>query len=809
MSLPITTSPDITNLNFDVLYDISGGTPSIVLTNTSIGNPSGTTNLANCNWWYVVTDPNGTFIHEGTVGTPDVTAANWITLTLPAGDWPTPFGTPPYGQIVFSCSLPYRTTLYVQDSVGSIFSLTKATTICRPNGSTERTRGNFGAADAFAETKCNIAKIYATDKTNYTYQGRIGIASTSTWKLAYPMDANGNIPAPVVVTNRATVIFPVGYSAKGYQLNLSTFSTYDMGDGTSIKIQYKFDKVFAVYCNIDLCQLVCEIDKLYKLLPTKCGTVENTEVKDKLLRINTLLGQCFIGINQPLCGIDVPALIEEIKKIGGFTCNCGTSGGINAIGVTDGDITLTAVTTGAITASFTNVGNNYTLNLAVPGSTAGTLQNVTDNGNTTTNDMIVGNVSGAHTTLGDDQILIEKLGVGGVVAGIGLTSPSATQGSVWVGTVGNGYVYLRANAAQTTYVLNMPAAAASAPGQTLINDGSGNLSWAAAGTANLQAVTTAGNTTTNAIYGTGVGFAVTQAPATYTALATDFEILCDLAVASRVITLPNIVGQVYCIKLYGAVPSGRTVTIQVDGPGIIDNGSSIILNRPMQSVIVQCILPNVYSVLSYSNLDLNLQQVTDAGNTTTNTIISGSVVSQYSSVSAGVVLAANSTLASASLVATGSSSTLNLKSTGAAFSNSLKAEDGILAARVTQLPIGRSGTLAMIGNSVSPTVGLLTAAAGVGATLVVAAGSDDNKGRVTLTTGTGCSTGQLFNVVFNTPNPVSAFSTVTILAPYNLAALNAVTQIICTIDPLQFGASALGSPLVDSTVYIWNYIVQR
>jgi hypothetical protein len=807
MGLPITTSPDITNLNFDVLYDISGGVPSIVLTNTSIGNPSGTTNLDNCDWWYDVTDPNGTYIHQGTIGTPDVVADNWTTLTLPTGAWPTPFGIPPYGQIVFSCSMPYRTTLYVKDSLGNVYSLTKATTICRPNGSTEKTRGNFGVAEAFAETKCNIAKIYATDKTNYTYQSRLGTATSSTWKLAYPMDAEGNDPEVVTVTDRATVIFPVGYSAKGYQLNLSTFSTYNMGDGTYIKIQYKFDKVFAVYCNVDLCQLVCEIDKLYKLLPTKCGTVENTEVKDKLLRINTLLGQCFIGINQPLCGIDVPALIEEIKKIGGFTCNCGTGGGINAIGVTDGDITIETVTTGAITASVTNVGNNYTINLAVPGATAGTLQEVTDNGNTTTNDMIVGDPSGRHLTVGDDQILIEKLGVGGVVAGIGLTTPSATQGSVWVGSVGGGYVYLRANAAQTTYVLNMPANAATAPGQTLINDGSGNLSWAAAGTANLQAVTTAGNTTTNAIYGTGIGFAVTQAPATYTALATDFEIICDVTVASRVITLPNIVGQVYAIKLYGAVPMGRTVTIQVDGPGIIDNGSAIVLNRPMQSVIVQCILANVYSVLAYSSATLNLQQVTDAGNTTTNTIVVGSVVSQYSSASAGTLLAANSTLASASLSATGSSSRLSLQSTGTSFQNQVKAEDGILANRTTQLPIGRSGTLAMIGNGVAPTFSL-TAAAGSGATLSITAGSDDNKGTFTLNTGTGCTLGLLFSIVYNTPAPVG-FRPIAIISPWLGSSLAVTDRVyVATFDNAAFYVGATIA-LTDSTTYSWSYIVQR
>jgi len=805
--LPITGSPDITNLNFSVLYDISGGVPSIVLTNTSIGNPSGTTNLANCTWWYEVTDPNGTYIHQGSVGTPDVTSANWTTLTLPAGAWPTPFGVPPYGQIVFSCSLPYRTTLYVKDSANNIYSITKATTICRPNGSTEKTRGNFGVAEAFAETKCNIAKIYATDKTNYTYQNRLGSASSSTWKLAYPMDAEGNDPEVITVEDRATVIFPVGYSAKGYQLNLSTFATYDMGDGASIKIQYKFDKVFAVYCNIDLCQLVCEIDKLYKLLPTKCGTVENTEVKDKLLRINTLLGQCFIGINQPFCGIDVPALIEEIKKIGGFTCNCGVGGGINAIGVTDGDITITPVTTGAITATVTNVGNNYTLYLSVPGATSGTLQQVTDNGNTTTRDIIVGDVSTRHTTIGDDQILIEKLGVGGVVAGIGLSSPTDVSGRVWVRSIGYGTFYVQAHPMQNTYAIVAPQNQGSA-GTTLVNDGSGNLSWVLPGTTNLQAVTTAGNTTTNAMYGTGIGFAVTQATAAYTALATDFEIICDVSAASRVITLPSIVKQVYCIKLYGAVPAGRTVTIQVDGSGIIDNASSIILNRPMQSVIVQCILPNVYSVLAYSNLDLNLQQVTDAGNTTTNTIISGSIVGQYASMSAGSLIAANSTLAFASLSATGSSSTLSLRSSGTAFLSSVKSEDGILANRVYQLSIGRGGTFAMIGNRVAPTF-TIAAAAGVGATLSIDTGSDDNKGRVRLTTGTGCTTGDLFTLIYNTPDPSGSFWSVPVFVPQNVPALAAQSTVIVGANSVSIIAGAIVTALSDSTQYVWNYIVQR
>lgn len=324
MALSITTSLDISTLDFTVLYDISGATPTITLTNTSTGP-----DLASCTWWYTITTPSGAPIHTGSETSPDKTGV-WSSLVVP-DTWPEPFGNSPYGQIEFSCGVPYVTTLYVKDGVGSTFSLVISNTICRPNGNNQNTVGNFGLATFGANVNCGNAQILSNDTTNYAYQSLLtGTNQTSRWTLVYPLDSNGNQPANNVVENAANVFFPVGYSGAGYQLNLNTFSTYNMGNGGFIKIQYKGVKTFGVYCNVDLCKLRCEMNTMYELSKKSCGTVEDVTLKDKMIKINFLFSQVISGILQPLCGIDVPAIIKEIEKVGGFNSDCCCSSGINA-----------------------------------------------------------------------------------------------------------------------------------------------------------------------------------------------------------------------------------------------------------------------------------------------------------------------------------------------------------------------------------------------------------------------------------------------------------------------------------------------
>lgn len=319
------TSPDITNLDFDLLYDISGATPAITLTNTST-----VVNAANLIWWYVITTPSGTPIHEGSLASPDVSNVAWTTLSITPGTWPQIFGQGICAQIEFSCAAPYVTTLYVKDSAGNTYSLAKQQTICRPAGNNANSCGNFGVAQVGIKTDCVNARLICQDNTSYAYQSQLSPATqTSQWTLVYPQSPSGAQPTNGTANNTPTAIFSLSYGGEGFNLYVRDFATYSMGDGVSIKIQYKVQKTFNVYCNIDLCQLQCEMARFYELATQTCGTIEDPEVNKKMSRITYLYVQVLTGILQPLCNIDVPALIVEIEALFGFESTCCCQNGVN------------------------------------------------------------------------------------------------------------------------------------------------------------------------------------------------------------------------------------------------------------------------------------------------------------------------------------------------------------------------------------------------------------------------------------------------------------------------------------------------
>lgn len=322
-NMNIIGSPDISILDFLVAFDISGATPKIHVTNNSTG-----ARLNLCNWWYVATTPSNTPIHTGVQTSPDK-AGVWAPFDVP-NVWPL-FDT----QIEYSDGNPYSFTLFVVDSANNVYSLRKTALITRPNGLTCKSRGNFGAANISVQVVCNSAVVKGIDTTNYAYQDQIApSSSTNQWLLSYPMDSGGNIPDNYVANNTPNVMMPVGYSGKGYQIYFGTIATYTLADGVTVIIQYKFRNDFGVYCNIDLCPLTNQIQGLYNQMSDRCGVTIDGDIKDKLIRIGALLDLVHNGISQPLCSnIDVPGLIEQIKRIGGFDCDCYCSTGINAINV--------------------------------------------------------------------------------------------------------------------------------------------------------------------------------------------------------------------------------------------------------------------------------------------------------------------------------------------------------------------------------------------------------------------------------------------------------------------------------------------
>lgn len=359
MGLKIINSPDITFLEYVCTWDIAGTLPLITLTNNSAG-----TGLANCTWWIHAFSPSLTLIHEGSELNPDITG-NWSTNNL-TDNWPRPFN-----QLEWSGNV-YSLTLYVKDSAGNIYSLTKTATICRPTGNTQLSKNPYGVATLDLQVKCEEARIFFQDTTNRTYRGLEGTRLTSTLKVVYPIDETGNIPDPFVGANFSTAMVPISYSNDNYQYVQDTVYDYEFDDLVHIRVRYQSRSKngtaavrFPVLCNIDLCPLVCEVTRLVDSIEQ--GTCSDAdEARRKLTLINPKLMLAQIGKQEPLCGVDVAKLIEEIKEIGGFTCECcdAPTGIIpTTASVIDGYTFEIVPVCGDITGTITVNGTNIQFNL--------------------------------------------------------------------------------------------------------------------------------------------------------------------------------------------------------------------------------------------------------------------------------------------------------------------------------------------------------------------------------------------------------------------------------------------------------------
>lgn len=338
--LPLST-PSISCLDFTALWDISGPVPQVTVTNNST-----VITAANLNWWFYITAPSGNIIYGSNVPaqspypTPDYQGVPWTSKTF---NIPTPFGNPPCGQIEFSPNVPYSITIFVEDLAGSpvvLQSLIKTVIIVRPNGNQgweggqTGTCGNFGIAVVSLSVNCanQASAIQCADSTNLSYNNIPAPLSTSnTWTMVYPQDP-GTVPNKTA-TNTPNVNFPATVDSMAYTLYFNEYATYDYGNGVTVKVQYKlYNKqgslgyTFAVNCNVNLCQLICQMKTLRLLAEQSCGQVEYPDLLNKITILNLLFSEIIASIMQPLCGNDVPGMICEWKKIAKISdgdCGCG------------------------------------------------------------------------------------------------------------------------------------------------------------------------------------------------------------------------------------------------------------------------------------------------------------------------------------------------------------------------------------------------------------------------------------------------------------------------------------------------------
>lgn len=324
-------SPDITSFLVAVEWDLSNNSPQINLKNLSQGP-----NLAGVDYGFIIKSPSQTVIYAFPANTPTISGV-WDTWTFysqapdptlsPAptdytvAPWPRPFN-----QIEWS-GAPYSIQLFARDSVGNNYDYTVEQSICRPAGNVSNSQSPYGVAKSTINIDCNSAQAYFENITNTSYQGESGTQESSILKILYPNDQTDVSPQPFIVTNFSTALVPITYDSDNYEYVLNMIYNYEFANESSVTIRYYGKARFQVRCNIDLCPLFCDVQRLIdKVEAGNCANLQ--EENEKLLLINAKLNLVLMAKFQPLCTADIPAMIEEIKAIGGFNCDCCTPSGI-------------------------------------------------------------------------------------------------------------------------------------------------------------------------------------------------------------------------------------------------------------------------------------------------------------------------------------------------------------------------------------------------------------------------------------------------------------------------------------------------
>ncbi len=355
----ITDSPDIGVLEVKVTMNLSGSSPVITLENqtTPNQNTSPIPDLSSLIWVLNIYSPTGTPILVSDFDNPWMTGV-WTTEQI-LDAWPRPFG-----QIEWS-GADYRIEFQVKDSNDTIYDLYKSATLCRPVGNTRNIKNTYGQIVLTVEVLCEQAQLYLKDNTAKTYQGITGVLNSGFLAVDYPRDPTGVIPAPFEITSFTTdALVPFNYNGNGYEATYYSLYTYDLGDNVFVVIRYTAQIDFPVQCNIDLCPLACAVKELEESITSgKCDDV--IAAQNKLNLITPKLLRAFIAKANPTCGIDLPALIDEIKAIGGFGCDCyGAASGIGTQSALISGLLFSVNNQGGdIVASFEVTGNNVILNV--------------------------------------------------------------------------------------------------------------------------------------------------------------------------------------------------------------------------------------------------------------------------------------------------------------------------------------------------------------------------------------------------------------------------------------------------------------
>ena len=293
MSLVITTSPNISV--FDYLVNIDLTTNKINLNDNSTYIGGGAALVKGID--FVITNQVGTLIWSNTnFTTPDINPAAPATFTKPL---PTFNGMLEWGN--------YTVVGTIKDQDGTLYTLKKQLNICKPPQN-DVTTGNYGIASIMYRIDCADAKIILGDYTTYVYNGVTGI-STVAWTVYQPPTLN---LAPISATAPYVNISPIYLG--DYTVLFQSSATYNFGNGWTVIVGYTATAKFPVQCDVNLCDVYCELEKVVKQYETTANLSPSAaqDLKNIIDTATVEIELIQIGI---ACGKDVSSHKQVLKDI--------------------------------------------------------------------------------------------------------------------------------------------------------------------------------------------------------------------------------------------------------------------------------------------------------------------------------------------------------------------------------------------------------------------------------------------------------------------------------------------------------------
>jgi len=310
-----TLIPNLPEFEFKVEMDLIS-TPVVKLTNQSSGSQTGVDVI------FKLYSPSGMPVHEGSFGAPDATGA-WATYTFPE-TLPSFNGSIEWGQ--------WRIVGQAKDASVTSAEYSRTFQLNPPCGWKLGQNTNYGKGTLNYTVRCDLGKVKVQDKSNYYYNGKLGVTTSEDLSFAAPADSTGVTPAPIIVSGFTAATFTIPYNGKYFHVFLDTETSNNLGENIFALIKYKDQKDFPVQCNIDLCAVACEIRSFEKKVA--CGT--SSQDREKLIRLNTLLNLALVAKLQPGCEMDLDKILRDIIEVGNFDCKCFDNGS-DGIGSAIGD----------------------------------------------------------------------------------------------------------------------------------------------------------------------------------------------------------------------------------------------------------------------------------------------------------------------------------------------------------------------------------------------------------------------------------------------------------------------------------------